>query len=220
MPQIFPPNANSLVTWSTWAGGLFVVLLVAGLTFYARSNNNAVGVPVEQPVDFPHNLHVTQVGLDCRYCHTTVETSNTASVPSTETCMTCHSQLRVNTPQLQNVLDSWQSGTPIQWNRVHDLGDYVFFDHSIHVNNGVGCTSCHGQVDEMTQMWKNEPMTMGWCLECHRSPEEQLRPRSEVFNMSYTFPASPETQLAIGTELVAAYHIDTDRLIQCSTCHR
>ena len=220
MPQIFPPNANSLVTWSTWAGGLFVVLLVAGLTFYARSNNNAVGVPVEQPVDFPHNLHVTQVGLDCRYCHTTVETSNTASVPSTETCMTCHSQLRVNTPELQNVLDSWQSGTPLQWNRVHDLGDYVFFDHSIHVNNGVGCTSCHGQVDEMTQMWKNEPMTMGWCLECHRSPEEQLRPRSEVFNMSYTFPASPETQLAIGTELVAAYHIDTDRLIQCSTCHR
>lgn len=220
MPQIFPPNSNSLVTWATWAGGLFVVLLVAGLTFYARSNNNAVGVPVAQPVDFPHNLHVAQVGLDCRYCHTTVETSNTASVPSTETCMTCHSQLRVNTPQLQNVLDSWQSGTPLQWNRVHDLGDYVFFDHSIHVNNGVGCTSCHGQVDQMAQMWKNEPMTMGWCLECHRSPEQQLRPRSEVFNMSYTFPASPESQLAIGTELVAAYHIDTDRLIQCSTCHR
>ena len=220
MPQIFPPNSNSLVTWSIWGGGVFVVLLLVALTFYARSNNNSVGVPVAQPVDFPHNLHVAQVGLDCRYCHTTVETSNTASVPSTETCMTCHSQLRVNTPQLQTVLDSWENNTPIQWNRVHQLADYVYFDHSIHVNNGVGCSSCHGAVDQMAQIWKNEPMTMGWCLECHRSPEEQLRPRSEVLNMSYTFPASPETQFAIGTELVAAYHIDTERLIQCSTCHR
>jgi len=220
MPQIFPPNSNSLVTWSIWGGGVFTVLLLVALTFYARSNNNAVGVPVVQPIAFPHNLHVAQVGLDCRYCHTTVETSNTASVPSTETCMTCHSQLRVNTPQLQNVVDSWESNTPISWNRVHQLADYVYFDHSVHVNNGVGCSSCHGQVDQMTQMWKNEALTMGWCLECHRNPEQQLRPRSEVLNMSYTFPASPETQLAIGTELVAAYHIDTDRLTQCSTCHR
>ena len=155
MPQIFPPNSNSLVTWSIWGGGVFFVLLVVALTFYARSNNNAVGVPVAQPVAFPHNLHVAQVGLDCRYCHTTVETSNTASVPPTETCMTCHSQLRVNTPQLQTVLDSWESNTPIQWNRVHKLADYVYFDHSVHVNNGVGCSSCHGAVDEMTQMWKS-----------------------------------------------------------------
>ena len=220
MPNYFPPNSNSFVTWLAWGGGIFALLLIVGLPFYARMNNNRVGVPVEQPVDFQHNLHVTQVGLDCRYCHTTVETSNTASVPPTETCMTCHSQLRVDTPQLQAVVASWESGAPIAWNRVHDMPDYVFFNHSAHVNNGVGCSSCHGRVDQMAGMWKNEPMTMGWCLECHRSPEEQLRPRSEVFNMSYTFPASPETQLAIGTELVAAYHIDTDRLIQCSTCHR
>lgn len=220
MPQLFPPNSNTLVTWSIWGGGVFVLLLLVALPFYARSNNNRVGVPVEQPVDFPHNLHVAQVGLDCRYCHNTVETSNTASVPSTETCMTCHSQLRVNTPQLQAVLASWESGTPIAWNRVHDMPDYVFFDHSVHVNNGVGCSSCHGRIDQMTQIWKNEPMTMGWCLECHRNPEARLRPRSEVFNMSYSFPADPVAQRALGTELVEAYHIDTDRLIQCSTCHR
>ncbi len=220
MPQLYPPNANAFVTYSIWAGGVFVVLLVASLTFFARTTNNQVGVPVEQPVDFPHNLHVAQVGLDCRYCHTTVETSNTASFPSTETCMSCHSQLRVDTPQLQAVLQSWQDDTPIVWNKVHELADYVFFDHSAHVTNGIGCSSCHGAVDQMAGMWKNEAMTMGWCLECHRSPETYLRPRSEVLNMSYSFPSDPNLQALLGAELVEAYHIDTDKLIQCSTCHR
>lgn len=220
MPQYFPPNSNAFVTWSIWGGGVFVVLLLVALPFYARVNNAAVGVPVAQPVDYPHNLHVAQVGLDCRYCHTTVETSNTASVPPTETCMTCHSQLRVATPQVQAVVDSWDSGTPLMWNRVHDLPDYVYFDHSAHVNNGVGCSTCHGAIDQMQQIWKVEPMTMGWCLECHRGPQTFLRPRSEVFNMAYTPPVDPTAQLALGTELVEAYHIDTDKLPQCSTCHR
>jgi len=182
--------------------------------------NNAVGVPVAQPIDFPHNIHVAQMGLDCRYCHTSVETSNTASVPPTETCMTCHSQLRVATPQTQALVASWDSGAPIQWNRVHKLPDYAFFDHSAHVNNGVGCSSCHGRVDEMAQMWKNEPLTMGWCLECHRDPSSQLRPVSEVFNMSYSPLTDPIAQATLGQTLVEAYHIDTDKLIQCSTCHR
>src|SRR5690606_26798427 len=146
MPQLFPPNSNSLIKWSMFGGGVFFVLLIGALMFYARATNNQVGVPVAQPVDFPHNLHVVQTGLDCRYCHTTVETSNTASVPPTETCMTCHSQLRTNTPQLQAVVASWESGAPIAWNRVHDMPDYVFFNHSAHVNNGVGCSSCHGRV--------------------------------------------------------------------------
>ncbi len=220
MPQLFPPNSNSLIKWSMFGGGVFFVLLIGALMFYARATNNQVGVPVAQPVDFPHNLHVVQTGLDCRYCHTTVETSNTASVPPTETCMTCHSQLRTNTPQLQAVFASWETGVPIQWNRVHDLPDYVYFDHSVHVNNGVGCSSCHGRVDQMVTATKVEPLTMGWCLECHRDPATQLRPRSEVLNMEYGFPSQPEEQRAIGTELIEAYHIDTDRLIQCSTCHR
>lgn len=131
--------------------------------------------------------------------------------------MTCHSQIRVGAPQLAGVAASWESGTPIQWNRVHDMPDFVFFDHSAHVNSGVGCSTCHGRVDQMAGMWKNEPMTMGWCLECHRAPERFLRPRSEVFNMAYQRPSN---QLELGTELVSAYHIDTDKLPQCSTCHR
>lgn len=220
MPQLYPPAANSLVRWAIIGGGVFLVLLVTAMTFAARTNNNRVGVPVAQPVDFPHNTHVVDVGLDCRYCHTTVETSNTASVPSTETCMSCHSQIRTGSPQLQAVFESWESGQPIAWNRVHDLPDYVFFDHSVHVNNGVGCTSCHGRVDQMRTAVKTEPMTMGWCLECHRDPATQLRPRSEVLNMDYSAPSLPEAQRALGEQLIAAYHIDTDRLIQCSTCHR
>jgi len=220
MPQLYPPSANTLVRWTLIGGGVFVVLLVTAMTYLARTTNNRVGVPVAQPVDFPHNTHVVDVGLDCRYCHSTVETSSTASVPSTETCMTCHSQIRTNTPQLQAVFESWESGQPIAWNRVHDLADYVYFDHSVHVNNGVGCSSCHGRVDQMRTAFKAEAMTMGWCLECHRDPAMQLRPRSEVFNMDYRFPSLPEVQRAIGEQLIEAYHIDTDRLIQCSTCHR
>jgi hypothetical protein len=220
MPNYFPPNSNTFVTWLAWGGGIFAVLLIVALPLYARMTNNAVGVPVAQPIDFPHNIHVAQMGLDCRYCHTSVETSNTASVPPTETCMTCHSQLRVDTPELQAVVASWNSGAPIQWNRVHALPDYAFFDHSAHVNNGVGCSSCHGQVDQMAQMWKNEPLTMGWCLECHRDPTSDLRPVSEVFNMSYTPLSDPIAQAALGQTLIEAYHIDTDKLIQCSTCHR
>lgn len=217
MPQYFPPNANAFAKWALWGGTAFVVLLVTALTFYARVNNNNVGVPVAQPVNFPHNLHVAQLGLDCRYCHTSVETSNTASIPPTETCMTCHSQLRVNTPQLQAVTQSWNDQTPIVWNRVHQLADFVYFNHSAHVNNGVGCSTCHGRVDQMQGMWKNEAMTMGWCLECHRAPEKFLRPKSEVFNMAYQ---PPTNQLELGSELVKAYHIESDKLPKCSTCHR
>ena len=220
MPNYFPPNSNSFVTWLIWAGGIFAVLMMVALPFYARVNNNSVGVPVAQPVAYPHNLHVAQVGLDCRYCHTTVETSNTASIPPTETCMTCHSQLRVNTPQLQAVVDSWNNSTPIAWNRVHNLADFVFFNHSAHVNKGVGCSTCHGPIDQMAGIWKNAPLTMGWCLECHRNPEVFLRPRSEVFNMAYTPLADPIAQRTLGANLVESYHIDTDLLPQCSTCHR
>lgn len=217
MPQDFPRNANAFTKWLILAGGVFMVLLVAVLAYYARTTNNAVGVPVTQPVDFQHNLHAGQLGLDCRYCHSSVEEAPVAGVPPTETCMTCHSQIRVDSPQLAAVQASWDSGEPIEWNRVHDLPDFVYFDHSAHVNQGVGCSSCHGRVDQMGGMWKNEPMTMGWCLECHRAPENHVRPRSEVFNMAYVPPAD---QIDLGNELVAAYHINTEKLPQCSTCHR
>jgi hypothetical protein len=217
MPQLFPPNSNSFVRWTALAGTVFLVLLVTALTVFARTSNNRVGVPVEQPVDFSHNLHAGSLGLDCRYCHSTVETSNFATIPSTETCMTCHSQVRVGAPQLAVVQESWDSERPIAWNRAHDLPEFVFFDHSIHVNKGVGCSTCHGAVDQMTGMWKNEAMTMGWCLECHKSPERYLRPRSEVLNMAYV---RPDDQLELGRALVEAYHINTEKLPQCWTCHR
>lgn len=217
MPQLFPPNSNSFVRWTILAGTVFLVLLVTALTVFARTSNNRVGVPVQQPVEFQHDLHAGSLGLDCRYCHSTVETSNFATIPSTETCMTCHSQIRVGSPQLAPVQRSWDTGTPIEWIRVHDMPDFIYFDHSIHVAKGVGCSSCHGQVDQMAGMWKNEPMTMGWCLECHKEPERYLRPRSEVLNMSYV---RPDNQRELGRELIQAYHINTEKLPQCWTCHR
>lgn len=217
MPQYFPPVANALAKWTVIGGLIFTILLIATLTVFARTINNRVRVPVAQPIGFQHSLHAGELGLDCRYCHTSVEVSATASVPSTETCMTCHSQIRVGAPALQSVVASWEGKIPIRWNRVHDLADFVFFNHSAHINNGVGCSSCHGRVDEMDGIWKAKPMTMGWCLDCHRNPERFVRPRSEVFNMAYEPPAN---QRELGTELVEAYHIDTDKLPQCSTCHR
>ncbi len=217
MPQYFPPIANALAKWTVIGGLIFTILLITTLTVFARTTNNRVRVPVAQPIGFQHSLHAGELGLDCRYCHTSVEVAATASVPSTETCMTCHSQIRVGAPALQPVVASWEGEIPIRWNRVHDLADFVFFNHSAHINNGVGCGSCHGRVDEMDGIWKAKPMTMGWCLDCHRNPERFVRPRSEVFNMAYEPPAN---QRELGTELVEAYHIDTDKLPQCSTCHR
>lgn len=217
MPQLFPPNSNSFVRWTIVAGTIFLVLLVTALTVFARTSNNRVGVPVPQPVDFSHALHAGSLGLDCRYCHSTVETSSFANIPSTETCMTCHSQIRVNAPQLAAVQESWDSGLPIEWNRVHDMPEFVYFDHSIHVAKGVGCSTCHGRVDQMEGIWKNEPMTMGWCLDCHKAPERYLRPRGEVLNMAYK---RPDNQLELGQALVEAYHINEEKLPQCWTCHR
>lgn len=217
MPQYFPPIANALAKWTVIGGLIFTILLITTLTVFARTTNSRVRVPVAQPIGFQHSLHAGELGLDCRYCHTSVEVSATASVPSTETCMTCHSQIRVGAPALQPVVASWEGEIPIRWNRVHDLADFVFFNHSAHINNGVGCSSCHGRVDEMDGIWKAKPMTMGWCLDCHRNPERFVRPRSEVFNMAYEPPAN---QRELGTELVETYHIDTDKLPQCSTCHR
>ena len=217
MPQYFPPNSNAFAKWSIVGGAIFLTIFLTVLTIYVRSYRNRVRVPVAQPVAFKHSLHVSELGIDCRYCHNSVEVSSAASIPPTETCMSCHSQIRVGAPQLKVVQDSWDSGEPIAWNRVHDLADFVYFNHSAHVNKGVGCSSCHGEVNRMEGMWKNEPMSMGWCLECHRAPEQFVRPLDQVFNTSYKKPGN---QLALGEKLVEEYHINVDKLPQCSTCHR
>ena len=169
----------------------------------------------EQPIPFSHERHVGSNGTDCRYCHTSVEESSFAGIPPTKTCMNCHSQIFATNPLLQPVRDSFENGRAIEWTRVHDLPDFVFFDHSIHVNKGVGCTTCHGQVDRMPLMYQAQSLQMEWCLDCHRNPEQYVRPRSAVFAVDYQ---PPSNQVELGARLVADYRIQ--KLTSCSTCHQ
>jgi hypothetical protein len=216
MPQAFSRKANLYARFSILGGALGLTGLGLAAFIWARSPNvTHVGEPVQQPIQFSHKHHVADDGIDCRYCHTTVETSAFAGMPTTETCMGCHSQIWTQTPELEPVRVSYQTGRPIQWNRVHDLADFVYFDHSIHVQKGVGCSTCHGQVDEMPLTSKAESLQMSWCLDCHRDPSRYVRPREEVFNMSWQ---PPSNQDEVGRQLVQQYVIES--LMNCSTCHR
>jgi len=217
MNQIFHPSMNTVARVSIIGGVLLVTVLAAGWYFFVRSPfMTGVNIAVEQPIPFSHQHHVDEVGIECRYCHTSVENSAFAGVPPTQTCMTCHSQLFTDAEMLAPVRASYATGEPIKWNRLHDLSDFVYFNHSIHVNNGVGCETCHGRVDQMRLTYKAEPMFMEWCIQCHRAPEKYIRPLDEIYNMGY----EPENQLAMGTQLVAEYGIETGRLDDCSICHR
>ena len=174
--------------------------------------------PREQPVPFSHAHHVGGLGIDCRYCHTSVETSSFANIPPTKTCMNCHSQIWSTSPTLEPVRASYRTGESIQWTRVHDLPDFVYFNHSIHVAKGVGCETCHGRVDKMPLMAQQASLRMQWCLDCHRNPEKFVRPRAAVTTMGYE-PAGD--QEVIGRQLVKDYKIlDAHTLTSCSTCHR
>jgi hypothetical protein len=218
MAQIFHPSMNT-VSKATIFGAVFVIagLVAIGYVLVRSPYFTDVNIPVEQPLPFNHEHHVSGLGIQCRYCHSTVQESSFAGIPPTQTCMSCHSQVWTQAPVLAPVRDSYAIGKPIEWNRVHDLGDFVYFNHSIHVAKGVGCSTCHGRVDQMTQVYKAEPMTMQWCLNCHRAPEQYLRPREEVYNMDWQAPAD---QLALGQRLVQEYKIDTSRLTNCYVCHR
>lgn len=218
MAQLFRPGANSI------AAAIIVVLLalppaaVAAAYFlwaspYATDQN----LTREQPVPFSHAHHVGELGLDCRMCHTGVEKAAFAGIPSTHVCMTCHSQIWTNAAMLAPVRESARSGQPLHWLRVNRLPDYVFFDHSVHVAKGIGCSTCHGSVQTMALMRQDQPLTMGWCLDCHRHPEQHVRPTSAVFDMSWR--ASPD-QLERGRRLITEYLIHTEQLTDCSTCHR
>src|SRR4051794_1373311 len=219
MPQIFRPRANSIAR----AILLGAVLLVAGLGLAAYEIQNSsyvtrAEIVIEQPIPFSHEHHVKGLGIDCRYCHTSVTQSAFAGIPPTKTCITCHSQIWTNAPMLEPVRASWNTDAPIRWNRVHNLPGYVYFNHSIHVAKGVGCATCHGPVDEMPLMYQYAPLTMAWCLDCHRHPEKNLRPREEVFNMNYQ---PPDDQVALGRELAQRYQVRSPQaLTDCSTCHR
>ncbi len=216
MSQIFHPVTNTIAKITIFGAVFIVAGIFTVIYFVVRSPYiTKADTVVEQPVPFSHKHHVGDDGIDCRYCHTSVETSSFAGIPPTQTCMNCHSQLYTTAPALQLVRDSFQSGKPLQWNRVHSLPDYVYFDHSIHVNKGVGCSTCHGQVDKMPLVWRTQTLYMEWCVNCHRHPEQYVRPKSEVFNMDWK---PPSNQVAIGTQLVKEYNIQSKT--SCSTCHR
>jgi hypothetical protein len=216
MAQIFPRSANSVAKVSIVAAGILAAGLVGAAYTIDRGHFiTDVGVAPDQPVPFSHKHHVTDDGIDCRYCHTSVESSSFAGIPPTETCMSCHSQIWNNAALLEPVRASFRSGQSLSWTRVHDLPDFVYFNHSIHVNKGIGCSTCHGRVDLMPLTYKVNTLYMNWCVNCHRNPEQYVRPREEVFNMTYV---SPPNQLEIGRKLVIEYKIQ--KLTDCWTCHR
>ncbi len=218
MAQIFHPSFKVI----SRASILVAIILVGAIGWvssemYRSGYTTNVNMPVEQPVPFSHEHHVKGLGIECGYCHTSVEKSPFAGIPATHTCMTCHSQIWTQAPLLEPVRSSYRTEKPVEWVRVHDLPDYVYFNHSIHVNKGVACQVCHGDVPEMPLTWKTQTLHMQWCLECHRDPEKFIRPRSETFNFSYE-PA--KDQMSLGRELVQSYKIKKKQLTDCSICHR
>ena len=219
MPQVFPRSTNTLAKVSLLGSLLLTAFAVWFCLVYARSSyGTGAGVARVQPVPFSHEHHVGGLGIDCRYCHTSVETSFFAGIPPTKTCMNCHQQIWVGADALKPVRESYRTGESIPWQRVHNLPGFVYFDHSIHVQKGVGCASCHGQIDEMQLTRQVPSLLMEWCLDCHRRPENELRPREEVFNMKYQ---KPPDQVQLGRGLKEEYQVrDAQLLTSCSTCHR
>jgi len=232
MPQIFHRSSNTIAKVSI----VLVLALVGGTLFAALELQRSPyyswrDVTREQPVPFSHQHHVAGLGIDCRYCHTSVETSNFAGIPPTKTCINCHQQIWTNAPLLEPVRESFRSGQSIKWTRVNAVPDFVYFDHSIHINKGVGCNECHGQVDKMPLMRAANTLQMEWCLTCHRAPEKVLRPREEVFNMEYQQPSASHSvtvngqkftdQAALGNYLKKEYHLRSVwDITSCNTCHR
>jgi hypothetical protein len=225
MPQIFHRSFNTVSKVSIF-GAVFILAAVGwAMNVLARSSYvTNLRIARDQPVPFSHQHHVGPLGIDCRYCHTSVEDTAFAGLPPTKTCMNCHQQIWVGSQMLAPVRESYRSGRSIPWQRVHNLPGFVYFDHSIHIHKGVGCVSCHGRVDEMPLIWQEKSLLMEWCLECHREPERFLRPHEQVFNMVWQpederdDSGRPYDQLRLGQRLVGEYQIQ--KLTSCSTCHR
>ena len=232
MSQIFHRSTNTL-SRATIFGAVFVVAAVIWIGYAIQGSPyiTYAGVRKPQPAPFSHQHHVTGLGIDCRYCHTSVETSSFAGIPPTKTCMNCHSQIWTNAALLEPVRASYRSGQSLQWTRVNQLPDFVFFNHSIHVTKGVGCNTCHGPIDTMPLTYQAESLQMEWCLGCHRAPQDNLRPRDQVFNMRYQPPSDTNPvmvdgkaytdQPALGAALVKKYGVrGVMDITSCDTCHR
>ena len=230
--QIFHRSTNT-ISRATIFGAIFVIAMLfwAAAEVQRSPYVTYAGVARPQPAPFSHQHHVGGLGIDCRYCHTSVEVSSFAGIPPTRTCMNCHAQIWTGAPMLEPVRESFSSGKSLIWNRVNDLPDFVYFNHSIHINKGVGCNTCHGPVDRMPLMYNYASLQMEWCLNCHRAPEKNLRPRDQVFNMRYEEPSSAKPimvdgktytdQISLGRDLATKYKLRTVAdVTSCSTCHR
>jgi len=219
MPQIFHPSTNTIARVSIAAAVALIALVGAvGGSLVDSTYLTRVNVPEVQPIPFSHAHHVGGLGIDCRYCHTTVERTAFAGIPATEICMNCHRQIWSQSPMLEPVRASWRSGEPLRWNRVYDLPGFAYFDHSIHIHKGVGCVTCHGRVDTMPLLWRANTLYMNWCLDCHREPWRHLRPREHVFDMDWQ---PDEDQGTLGRRLAKEYEVmDQRELTSCSVCHR
>jgi len=218
MAQIFHRSTNTIAKVSIFGSIFFLGFFTWIYSTLLRSSYvTGQNVVKKQPVPFSHEHHVTQLGIDCRYCHTSVEQSHFAGIPPTATCMNCHRQIWTNAELLAPVRDSYASGTPLRWSRINDLPDFVYFNHSIHVAKGIGCVTCHGRVDRMPLMFQHASLQMEWCIDCHRDPAKFIRPKDQVFNLAYQPPDDP----GFGAALVKEYRVQSPRtLTSCSTCHR
>jgi hypothetical protein len=219
MAQVFHPSTNTISRVSIY-GALFILAFSFWVAWEVNQSAyyTEAKLPLEQPVPFSHKHHANELGIDCRYCHTSVETSSFAGLPPTATCMTCHSQIWTNSEMLEPVRASYQTDRSLEWARVNALPDFAYFNHSIHIKKGVGCTTCHGQVGEMPITWKEHTLYMRWCIDCHKHPERYVRRREDIFKSIYYPPAN---QLGLGRALVKEYKIKSvTSLTSCETCHR
>lgn len=216
--------ANFFPRWTNWlplklaiCAGVVVTFLVLAIWYYFTPKYTRVGYQPTQPVPFSHTIHVEQLGMDCRFCHSFVEVAAHSNLPNTQTCMGCHQQIRSDSPMLTAVRNSWESGEPINWVQIHKMPDYVYFNHAAHVNRGVSCKSCHGDLGTMPVVYHHESMSMAWCLDCHRAPENHLRPVDQVFNMKWV-PEDGQTQKEIGMKF--KHDWDVNPPVTCGGCHR
>jgi len=215
MPALFSKSADLIMKIGGLVVGLGVLAGAGGYAFISHPRNLDTGYSPEQPVPYSHKLHAGTMGLDCTYCHYTVTKAGFAAIPTTETCMNCHSKVKDKSEKLEPVRESYKTGNPVEWIQIHKLPDYVYFNHRAHVTSGVSCVSCHGRIDQMVEVRQVQPLNMGWCLECHRNPAPNLRPANLVTKLDWVPDRDP---VEIGKEIIAAKNIHPP--VNCSGCHR